>query len=58
MKKYAEDNIKIEEKLSEQARIIRSLSNEMRKLQEQLRRYRRWNDDKARFLNSVDVSST
>ncbi len=54
MKKCVENDPKLEEKLSEQARIIRSMAAECKRLQAQLRRYRRWNDDKAKFLSSND----
>jgi hypothetical protein len=62
MRKYAEDNIKVEEKmfdtdtdkaLSAQARIIRDLSSELSELRKQLRRYRNWNKDRAKFLTDA-----
>jgi hypothetical protein len=56
MKKCVENDPKLEEKLSEQAKIIRSLAAECKRLQAQLRRYRRWNDDKAKFLSSNDYA--
>jgi hypothetical protein len=56
MKKCIEGDPKLEEKLSEQARIIRSMAVECKRLQAQLRRYRRWNDDKAKFLSSNDYA--
>lgn len=67
MRKYAEDDLKVEEKfferepsaeekLSAQARIIREMRREMQELREQLRRYRRWNKDRAKFLAGIDNS--
>jgi hypothetical protein len=62
MRKYAEDNLKVEEKmfdtdtdkkLSAQARIIRDLSSELSELRKQLRRYRNWNKDRAKFLTDA-----
>ena len=63
MRKYAEDNLKPEEKvhesvpsvdrLSAQARIIRELSSELSELRKQLRRYRNWNKDRAKFLTDA-----